>query len=137
MTIIRKYNSLLPDYLDRFFGRDFDATDQWSFRRPAANIIARANDYVIEMAAPGYDKKDFKVNVHNDELTISAKKEAHNQNGYIRREFNYGNFERTFTLDDTVDADQIDATYNNGILYVTVPKKEEAKVKPPKMIEIK
>jgi len=137
MTIIRKYNSLLPDYLDRFFGRDFDQWDQWTFRKPAVNILERDDDYMIEVAAPGYEKKDFTVKVHNDELTISAKVQPQKLNGYIRKEFTYGDFKRTFTLDDTVDSDKIDATYTNGVLYVSVPKKEEAKVKPPKAIEIK
>lgn len=137
MTIIRKYNGLMPDYLDRFFGRDYDEVKQWQVNTPALNIVERNEEFVIELAAPGYDKKDFTVNVDNDELTISAKKLANQSDGYVRREFNYGDFERTFTLPLTIETDRIKAVYENGLLHVTLPKKEEAKVKPPKMIEIK
>ena len=100
MTIIRRYNSLLPDYLDRFFGRDsYDHLYPYrNNNRPAVNIQETNEAFVLELAAPGYGKKDFSVHVENDELRISAKKEGQQENGYALREFSYGQFERVFEL---------------------------------------
>lgn len=92
------------------------------------------------MAAPGMKKGDFKINVDNSLLTISSQKQEEQKEGegekYTRREFAYQAFTRSFTLPNSADADKISASYNDGILTVTIPKKEEAKPKPPKSIEI-
>ncbi len=105
----------------------------------AVNIIEAPDHFRIEMAAPGLKKNDFELKMDNGVLTISVNKEWKQEEGheYRRREFAYYNFERSFMLPDTVDADKIKATYKNGILTVTLPKKEEAKEKPPRKIEIK
>lgn len=105
----------------------------------AVNIIEAPDHYRIEMAAPGLKKDDFELKMDNGMLTISVKKEWKLEEGheFRRREFAYYDFERSFMLPDTVDADKIKATYKNGILTVTLPKKEEAKEKPPRKIEIK
>lgn len=105
----------------------------------AVNIIEAPDHYRIEMAAPGLKKDDFELKMDNGVLTISVNKEWKLEEGheFRRREFAYYNFERSFMLPDTVDADKIKATYKNGILTVTLPKKEEAKEKPPRKIEIK
>jgi HSP20 family protein len=138
MTIIRKYNSMLPDYLDRFFGRDYEGLNNgFQNRMPAVNIIENTDDFVLEVVAPGYDKKDFSINVDNGLLTISARRNEQQDNNYALREFNNDGFERSFTLSKSIESDKINASYRDGILYVTLPKREEAKVKPPKMIEIK
>ncbi|RMD74253.1 MAG: Hsp20/alpha crystallin family protein [Bacteroidetes bacterium] len=105
----------------------------------AVNIIEAPDHYRIEMAAPGLKKDDFELKMDNGVLTISVNKEWKLEEGheFRRREFAYYNFERSFMLPETVDADKIKATYKNGILTVTLPKKEEAKEKPPRKIEIK
>ncbi len=105
----------------------------------AVNIIEAPDHYRIEMAAPGLKKNDFELKMDNGVLTISVNKEWKQEEGheYRRREFAYYNFERSFMLPDTVDTDKIKATYKNGILTVTLPKKEEAKEKPPRKIQIK
>ncbi len=105
----------------------------------AVNIIEAPDHFRIELAAPGLKKNDFELKMDNGVLTISVNKEWKQEEGheYRRREFAYYNFERSFMLPDTVDADKIKATYKNGILTVTLPKKEEAKEKPPRKIEIK
>ena len=105
----------------------------------AVNIIEAPDHYRIEMAAPGLKKDDFELKMDNGVLTISVNKEWKQEEGheYRRREFAYYNFERSFMLPDTVDTDKIKATYKNGILTVTLPKKEEAKEKPPRKIQIK
>ena len=93
------------------------------------------------MAAPGLQKKDFRIDLANDVLTISSEKKVENETKkgqqFTRREFSYQSFSRSFTLPNTVDSEKISATYENGILRVLIPKKEEAKTKPARTIEIK
>jgi HSP20 family protein len=138
MTIIRKYNSMLPDYLERFFGRDYnELTHEFQTNRPAVNVVENNDDFVLEVAAPGYDKKNFSINVDNNQLTISASRDTNQNENYALREFHTHGFERVFDLSKSIDTEKINASYRDGILYVTLPKREEAKVKPPKMIEIK
>ncbi len=93
------------------------------------------------MAAPGMDKKDFKIELVNNMLTINSEKEnqkeANDGNKYSRREFSYQSFQRSFHLSkDVVDVENISARYENGVLYVHIPKKEQAKQRPPRKIDI-
>jgi HSP20 family protein len=106
---------------------------------PAVNISETENDLVIEVAAPGMKKKDFKIEIDGDQLHISYKKEEkseNNETNHWRREFSFESFERTFTLPTIVESDKIFAAYNDGILKLSIPKKEEAKKKPARTIEI-
>ena len=110
-------------------------------RIPAVNIHESDENFIVEVAAPGKSKEDFKIELDNDVLTISAEdkidKEASDKNGkYTRREFSYSTFKRAFSLPDTVDSSKISANYNNGVLEIGLPKKEEAKVQAKRMIEI-
>ncbi len=95
---------------------------------PSVNIINNDNDFVIELAAPGLKKDDFNIKLENQLLTISReveeKKEEKNDN-YTRREFVYSNFSRSFTLPKTIKYDDITADYSEGILKISLPKKEE------------
>lgn len=94
------------------------------------NITEHENSYEIEVAAPGYDKADFKISVENNILTISAEKKAENQQESgksIRKEFQLRSFKRTFTIDNKIDSEKIIARFVNGILIVTLQRKEEAK----------
>jgi len=106
---------------------------------PALNIKEKAEEFEIELAAPGYNKKDFEVNIDDGCLNISATKsettEEENQN-YRRKEFSYNSFEKSLQLPDSVADDKIKAKYKNGILKFSLAKKEEAKNHKPKMIEI-
>ncbi len=107
---------------------------------PAVNIAETDNELVIEMAAPGMSKKDFKVEIVDHQLHIGYQKEQKNENTetkHWRKEFHFESFERTFTLPTIVESDKIAASYNDGILKIAVPKKEEARKKPAKTIEIK
>ena len=132
-----------PSLLDNFFGRDmldFDET-QRTGSMPAVNIKEGDNEYNIEVAAPGMEKGDFKLNLDNNILTISSEKQQHqeekNEKGeYTRREFSYQSFRRSFTLPDSADSDSINASYKDGILQIAIPKKEEAKKKEPRTIDI-
>ena len=103
------------------------------------NIVENDDDYVIEIAAPGLEKKDFNVNLENDSLTISSEMENKSEDSnerYTRKEFMYKSFKRSFTLPETVSSDKIKASHKNGILFVSIPKKAEARVKPARQIDV-
>lgn len=98
---------------------------------PAVNIKEVESAFQIEVAAPGLKKEDFKLSLHENRLTISAKQEEQNvekTEKFSRQEFNYSSFQRTFTLPKNVDGEKIEASYINGILHVGLPKKEELKL---------
>lgn len=106
---------------------------------PSVNIKENQEGFEIEMAAPGMAKEDFKVNVNHGVLSISSEKSDENiekEENYSRREFNYQSFCRSFSLPTSVDSDKIGAKYENGILRISLPKKEEAKPKPERAISI-
>ena len=106
---------------------------------PAVNIKENKDEYILELAIPGLKKSDFDIDVDNKVLSISSEIETSNEEkeeSYTRREFGYSSFKRTFTLPDTVDSDKVNATYTDGILSVNLPKREEAKEKPARRIEI-
>ncbi len=115
----------LMENLERtFLGR----VDEFSGDIPAVNIKEENDKFVLEMAAPGLKKDDFNINLDNYVLTISSEKKEEtkdDKDNYTRREFLYTSFSRSFTLPKTVDIDKIKADYKNGILTVTLPKKEE------------
>ncbi|MBX6379490.1 MAG: Hsp20/alpha crystallin family protein [Thermoflavifilum aggregans] len=150
MSLVKRSNggfwSDFPSLFDDFWTRDWFDWALGNFSAtgttvPAVNIIETRDSFEVEMAAPGMDKKDFKVELDGNLLTISSEKKDERElkegENYTRREFSYQSFRRTFTLPkDVVDVDQIKAHYKDGILHLTIPKKEEAKQKPPKMIEI-
>lgn len=145
MSLTRYSNPYLPLF-DRFFDNElFD----WSNRNfsttnttlPSVNLKESSDEFEVEVAAPGLDKKDFKIEVNHGALTISSEKRSENETKdgqkFTRREFSYQSFSRSFTLPETVESDKISARYDNGILKVVIPKREEAKPRPPRMIEIK
>ncbi len=131
-----------PNLVEEFFNGDafprfFDNDTRYTL--PAVNIIEGKEDYKIEVAAPGLNKEDFKVNLENNMLTISSEKEEKQEEKdekVMRREFSYCSFSRSFTLPQTVNAEKIRATHKDGILQVVVPKREEAKEKPAREIKI-
>ncbi len=105
---------------------------------PAVNVVETADNYRLEVAAPGFSKEDFSVTADQDLLTISAKKESKTEEtGKVtRREFSFEEFKRSFVLPDSVDAASISASYENGVLNVVLAKKAEAKPVPVRTIEI-
>jgi HSP20 family protein len=97
---------------------------------PPVNIVDKDAAYALEVAAPGFEKADFKINLENNILTISTEKKEETSSTtekIIRKEFSYKSFKRSFTIDDKIDAENINAKYENGILKVELPKKEIAK----------
>ena len=145
MSIIRK-NELFPNVFDDLFTRDlwnWGLTNNSSTNTtvPAVNIRETADNYDVEVAAPGMTKDDFKVELDGNTLVISSEKkdEREQKEGerYTRQEFSYQSFQRSFQLHkDVVDIDKIEAKYENGVLHLMIPKKEEVKQKPPRMIQI-
>ena len=141
-TVSNKPIQTLDHLFNDFFRDDFPVSfrNGLTQKSPAVNIAETENEYRIEVAAPGYQKGDFEVKVDQDLLTISAKKEESKEDKgekYTRQEFSYVGFTRNFHLPETVNAEGIAATYENGILHITLAKKEEAKPQPAKTIEIK
>jgi HSP20 family protein len=124
-------SNIFDNDLGDFFGKRFSD--------PAANIIETPDSFELDIAAPGLKKDDFKINLENNIMTISAEFEDQKREegkNYSRKEFYYGSFSRAFTLPKTIDLDKIKADYENGILKISLPKKEESKVEIKKEIKI-
>ena len=136
MTIIKQnpkvYNTLFDEFFNAFpanWGRDNESN--WSV--VPVNIHETNDGYHVELNAPGRNKEDFKINVENGLLTVSFEKKEETENKdykTIRREFSYTNFKRSFSLDEKVNAEAIQAKYENGVLKLFLPKKEEVKIAP-------
>ena len=148
MSIMKRneWQPTLPGLFNDFLTRDLW---NWGLNNnsvtnttiPAVNIKETKDTFDVEVAAPGMKKEDFKVELDGNMLTISSEKtnETNEKDGerYSRREFSYQSFQRTFQLPkDSVDADKIEARYEHGLLHLIIPKKEEAKQRPPRMIQI-
>lgn len=149
MKLVKRNGSLLnplPMLFDDFFNRDVFNWNNSNFSDtnttiPAVNIKETPENYEVEVAAPGMTKNDFKVELDGNLLTIgsesSNQKEEREDEKYSRKEFGYQSFHRTFTLQkEVVDIDKIEARYENGLLLLLIPKKEEVKQKPPRLIQI-
>ena len=148
-TLVRQNATLfpsLPSLLEDFFNRDWAdstlANGNYPATLPAVNVRETNEDYIIDVAAPGMKRDEFKVELDNNVLTISSIREENQEEhdetrNYTRREFNYQSFQRSFTLpENKVEGEKISARYVDGVLHITVPKKDEAKVKPVKQISI-
>jgi HSP20 family protein len=106
-------------------------------KTPAANIIDSEEKFKIELAVPGFQKEDFKLEVQLRSLKVTVEKtEQEKTETVLRREFEVANFSRTFRLPLTVETDAIEASYEDGILNILIPKKEEAKAKEPRLVSI-
>jgi len=136
MNGLMKFQNRRPNLFSLFddvmFGDNFKNLN--SFSQPSVNIKEAEDLFLLELAAPGLKKEDFNIEIEQDQLILSAEKESTKEE-YSRREFNYSSFTKTFHLDQTIDSDKISAQYEDGILSMTLPKKEEAK-KETKRIEI-
>ncbi len=105
--------------------------------RPLVNIFENNDNYRLEIVAPGFTKEAFHLQTDRNELTISAERSCTDvQDNVVKKEFILCSLERTFILPETADKEQITAKYDAGIMSITIPKREEAKVKPPRQIEI-
>lgn len=135
---VRGFQNVVDNFFNRnladYFGNEF------TISTPSANVVEKDDHFRIEVAAPGLEKQDFEVSVNQGYLNISAKRENQSETKdetYTRREFNYTTFQRSFRLPDHVNADQIGANYDKGVLSITLPKREAAKAPLGRTIEIK
>ena len=131
-------NSLLADLFDddRFFA------SPWLSGRnmPAFNIKENEKNYEVELALPGYDKKDFEISIDNGVLTVSGEKSEETEekeDNYTRREFGYSLFSRSFNLPTNINEENIDAKYADEVLKLTIAKKQESSGRSRKQISIK
>lgn len=149
MTLLKRNSNQLnrmPALFDDFLNRDIFNWGLSNFSNtettiPAVNIKETADNYEVEVAAPGMTKKDFKVQMEGNTLTISSEKTTEREEKedvrYNSREFSYQSFSRTFNLqNDVLDTEKIEAKYEDGVLHLLIPKKEHVKQKAPRLIEI-
>jgi HSP20 family protein len=130
----------LPSLYERFYDDDFFSNFPM-FRKflsvPAVNVLEEKDKFILEVAAPGMEKKDFEITVKEGVMTVKAEKEEkieETEKGYTRREYDFHSFERSFWLPENVNAEKVDAKYENGVLKLILPKIE---VKEPKVKAIK
>ena len=145
-AITKRDRSFWPKMVQDFFGAEnpFDVDEKFWFPEksmdiPSANVIENDKEFKLELSAPGFDKKDFKVEVNDGVLNISAEKESKSEEekeNYRKKEFSYTSIRRSFRLPDTVMDDKIDAKYDNGILKVVLPKNDKEGNKPRKTITV-
>lgn len=132
---LAKRTERMPSFFEDFFNNPLlDLFDggfpSRTMNVPAVNVTERKDDYMVSVAAPGLKKEDFKIDVEGNILTISSEKEEEKEEKderYTRQEYSYSSFARSFTLPDEVNKDKIDAHYQDGVLKLVLPKKEEAK----------
>ena len=142
MTPMRRYEqNWLPEIFNDFFANDW--MTRTNATAPAINVIEDDKDYKVEVAAPGMNKEDFKVNVTDDNylvLTMEKKNESKDEDKkrkYLRREFSYHKFEQSLALPEDANKDEIKAAVNDGILTINIPKMKVAEKQPAvKQIEI-
>jgi HSP20 family protein len=150
MRLINGNSLFLPEF-PRFFdnfktrnwhnGNSGNHTSSTNTTIPAVNILENNDGYIVEMAVPGMSKKDFNIQLEDNLLTIASEHKdgtpMNEDDRWLHREFSYQSFHRSFRLNHkVVDDMKIKATYENGLLRLSIPKKEEAKINPPKRISI-
>ena len=141
MSIVKRNNMVFPSLMSEIFKPDwFGGMENLSNNVPSVNIMDNEKDYELELAVPGRKKEDFNIEVDVNVLTVSSEikteKEISEKN-YTRREFGSASFKRAFTLPETIDEEKIKASYEDGILKFTLPKRKEALPKPKRLIELK
>ena len=137
-TITRR--SFRPFYVPNFFDEDFfPVVPNRTSSMPAVNIREDEKSYALDLAVPGMDKKDLKIDINEDVLTISSESKnetEESKDGFRRKEFSYKAFTRSFYIPENVNREKIEATYKDGVLSINLPKQEEEKSKVTKTIEI-
>jgi len=138
--LARVNRTYVPEFVNEYFRNNHRASacnEQVSGTVPAVNVIEGDRAYEIEVAAPGLVREDFRINIEKDLLTVSSEKKAGDQEGrFMRREFAYSAFKRSFYLPENIDTEQISASHNNGILTINLPRKKEDIKKGPRNINI-
>ena len=133
------FPSMFGNLFEDFFRDDAVIPSMVGNSVPAVNISEEKDKYVIEVAVPGMEKKDFKLDLDNNILTISCEKETNEESTdqkYSRREFSFTSFQRSFSMPEGVDQEKIGATYKDGLLVIHLPKVPVAQAKPLKSIKV-
>lgn len=148
MTLMKRsqnYNPVFPSFFDKFFEGNLMDWNNWNFSStdttlPAVNVKEDNDNFMIEVAAPGMTKEDFSINYDNGRLTVGSERKNEKKNedeNFTRREFSYQSFQRSFNVpENVISGDKISANYKDGILIITLPKREEVKPKPSREIKI-
>lgn len=148
MNLVRFYNprysvnrSLVDELYSNFLKNDYHENySKNCVKQPATNVFETEKDFKLEILLPGFAKEDVQINYHKNLLTIKVDKEEKEENAnegfkYAHREFGPYNFEKQFKIPESVNIESVDAKFENGILNIILPKKEEALEKAP--VEIK
>jgi len=136
MITRRSYSPFLSNLFDDDF---FPVVTNRTSSLPAVNIKENEKSFILELAVPGIDKNDLKIDINEDILTISSESKSENEegkDGYMRKEYSYSSFVRSFYIPENVNRDKIGANYKDGILSVELPKKEEEKNKISRQVKI-
>jgi HSP20 family protein len=142
---LAKFTDRMPSVFDDFFKPWNEWFDKGAFpgrmmNLPAVNITEHKDEYQVSLAAPGLKKDDFRIDVDGNMLTISCEKEENKEEKdkkFTRKEYNYSSFSRTFTLPEEINKEKIEAKYEEGVLKLNLPRKEEAKKPSAKQIAVK
>ncbi len=143
--LAKRNENYFPSFFDRFWNNELMDWNRSNFSStntslPAVNVKETDDDFIIELAAPGMNKKDFKISFNNNVLTISSElkdEKEESDDNYTRKEFSYQSFQRSFTVpENIVNGEKISAKYNEGILNIVLPKREEVKPQPEREIKI-
>ena len=139
-TIIRKKQSPITGLWSNILDQDFFGMPSYEHAAhtlPKVNVMEDDNGYKIELAVPGFEKNDFNIEIDDDVLSISLDKEIDTKTTtYNKREFNFGSFKRAFNLPESANSGKISAEYRSGILMIEIPKKDEAKPVPSRIIKV-
>ncbi|WP_378187132.1 Hsp20/alpha crystallin family protein [Aquimarina sp. W85] len=145
MSLVKRTEKM-PFMLEDFFNTDWlggtVSQSRIGFNVPAVNVIENDDEFIVQLAAPGLKKENFAIELDNDTLTISSKRKEEKEDSiddkvkFTRKEFTYTEFKRSFNLPESINTGEISATYEDGILHAILPKREEAKVQPKRLIEI-
>lgn len=140
MSLVKRNNVLFPALLNDLMTPDwFGGLENHKTNLPAVNIKENERDFELELAIPGFKKDDVNIEVDENVLTISSEIKSENESkeeNFTRKEFSFSSFKRAFSLPETIDEDRINAKHEDGILKLTLPKKEEALPKPKRLIDI-
>ena len=140
---LTRFSTRMPSVFDNLFqpwNDWFEGMPERTLKIPAVNITEHKDEYKVSLAAPGLKKEDFHIDVDGNILTISSEKEENKEEKektFTRKEYSYSSFSRSFTLPEEINKEKIDAKYEDGVLKISLPRKEEAKKITAKHIAVK
>ena len=140
MNLVKRNYRITPSFFDQLIYNELGRQKDSMEKQLATNISESDTQFLLEIAVPGKSKSDFKIEINKEILTIGLETKneiSENDPQYYKKEFDYSSFQRSFTLPDSVAADQIDARYTDGVLKLVLPKKKESLPQPKKWIKVK